>query len=124
MFTTHKTSNRTIYEKAQAEFPALNDEHFQMEVLLVNDNEEVMEGCISTPYFKRGGTWITPQKSCGGNLGTTRRWALEKGLCTFGVVEIGTVKDGEIIVLSNGAKGFQSGIVDLGDSSSDGMEQD
>lgn len=124
MFTTHKTSNRREYEKVLAEFPALNDDDLQMEVLLVNDDEEVMEGCISTPYFKRGVDWITPQESCGGNLGTTRRWALEKGLCKFGVVEIGSVQDGELIVLSNGAKGFQSGIVELEESSSDEIEQE
>ena len=70
-----------------------------------------MEGCITTPYFKRGLDWITPQASCGGNLGTTRRWAVERGLCKCEVVQIGSVKDGEMIVLSNGARGFQSGFV-------------
>ena len=124
MFTTHKTSNREEYEKALAEAPALDDDHLQVEVLLVNRDEEVMEGCISTPYFKRGVNWITPQESCGGNLGTTRRWAVEKGLCQLGVVEIGSVKDGEIIVLSNGVKGFQAGIVDLEESSLDESSSD
>ena len=71
-----------------------------------------MEGCISTPYFMRDNKWITPQASCGGNIGTTRRWAVEQGLCKLGVVKLDSVKRGEIIVLSNGAIGFQAGIVD------------
>lgn len=75
-----------------------------------------MEGCIFTPYFKRGVNWITPQEICGGNRGTTRRWAVERGLCKVGVVKVGSVKDGEIIVLSNGAKGFQSGTMKSGKS--------
>ena len=70
-----------------------------------------MEGCRFTPYFRRGDKWITPGWGCGGNLGTTRRWAMEKGLCEVGVVNAGSVKDDDIIVLSNGAKGFQAGIV-------------
>lgn len=70
-----------------------------------------MEGCRFTPYFRRGYKWITPAAENGGNLGTTRRWALEKGLCEEGVVKGGSVKYNEIIVLSNGAKGFQAGIV-------------
>lgn len=124
LFTTHKTSDRRVYEKALAEVPTLKAHPFYKEVLLVNDDDEVMEGCITTPYFKRGVDWITPQESCGGNLGTTRRWALEKGLCKFGVVEIDSVKDGEKIILSNGARGFQLGIVDLRNSSSDEVEQE
>lgn len=125
LFTRHKTSNRGEYIKALAMHPAqapgsvLKIAQLQTEVLIVNDSEEVevMEGCISTPYFMRDNKWITPQASCGGNLGTTRRWAVEKGLCKLGVVKLDSVKCGEIIVLSNGAKGFQAGIVDFPASS-------
>ena len=118
--TRHKTSYRLQYDKALALLPAhptdsvLNGVQLQAEVLIVNDfNEdwEIMEGCKFTPYFWRGNKWITPASRCGGNVGTTRRWALEKGLCEEGVVKGGSVKYNDIIVLSNGAKGFQSGIV-------------
>ena len=93
----------------------------QTEVLIVNDSkeEEFMEGCKFTPYFKRDNKWITPKASCGGNLGTTRRWAVENGLCELGVVKLSSVKRGEIIVLSNGVKGFQAGIVESRESSLD-----
>ena len=89
----------------------LNGTQLQSEVLIVNDRLEIMEGCKTTPYFRRGDKWITPAAECGGNLGTTRRWALESGLCEEAVVKGGSVKYNDIIVLSNGAKGFQSGVV-------------
>lgn len=99
---------------AQSPGPVLNNVELQTEVLIVNDSkeEEVMEGCKFTPYFKRDNKWITPKASCGGNLGTTRRWAVDNGLCELGVVKLSSVKCGEIIVLSNGVKGFQAGIVE------------
>lgn len=120
LFTRHKTSHRQQYEKALGLLPTLPADSFingvqlKTEVLIVNDvNDrwELMEGCRFTPYFQRGNKWITPATKCGGNLGTTRRWALEKGLCEEGVLHGGSVKYNEIIVLSNGARGFQSGIV-------------
>ena len=118
LFTRHKTSNRRVYDKAleippkdppDATLP--NGVQLQIEVLIVNKRREIMEGCRFTPYFRLGDKWITPAAECGGNLGTTRRWALEKGLCEEGVVKRGSVKYNDVIVLSNGAKGFQAGIV-------------
>ena len=117
LFTRYKTSNRRYYDHALAFTPArpadlvLNGVQLQLEVLIVNDRWEIMEGCRFTPYFWRENKWITPAAGCGGNLGTTRRWALEKGLCEEGVVTGSSVKCDEIIVLSNGVKGFQAGIV-------------
>lgn len=119
-FTRHKTTIRHEYNNALALLPAhLPDDlhhgiQLQPEVLIVNNRDEhgeVMEGCRFTPYFWRDNKWITPAAECGGNLGTTRRWALDKGLCEEGVIKGGSVKVDEIIVLSNGVKGFQSGIV-------------
>lgn len=120
LFTSHKTSNREVYNKAlamvRAQPPRLvvKNVQLQTEVLIINDSEkgEIMEACTFTPYFVRNNKWITPKASCGGNLGTTRRWAVENGLCEVGVVEIDSVRYGEIIVLSNGARGFQSGVVE------------
>lgn len=131
LFTMHKTSNREVYEEALEAAPARlsgpvhNKDQLMTEVLIVNNSkgEEIMEGCITTPYFMRDGEWITPKLSCGGNRGTTRRWALERGLCKPGVIELASVKCGEIIVLSNGVKGFQSGTVVFGMSLFDDTKQ-
>lgn len=78
----------------------------------MNLSEEIMEGSISTPYFQRGKNWVTPAARQGGNVGTTRRWAMEKGLCIEGVVERRSVKVGEVVWLSNGVRGWGWGIVE------------
>lgn len=55
------------------------------EVLVAATDGVVMEGSVTTPYFWRGGRWVTPSvgarfgdDGCGGQDGTTRRWALER----------------------------------------------
>ena len=83
------------------------------EILLVNQRGEVMEASFSTPYFLRGGSWITPAASCGGNIGTTRRWALEKRYCIEGIIDAKSLAHGEMIRLSNGARGFTAATIDL-----------
>lgn len=72
-----------------------------------------MEGTLTTPYFFREGRWITPAEGCGGNRGTTRRWALDAGLCEEGVLRRESVREGEVVWLSNGVRGFGWGIVEL-----------
>lgn len=87
--THFKTTKRAVYDgarrRAQIELPD------QKEVLIVNEtNGAVMEGSIATPYFWRGGRWVTPAVSKeystyqgnGGQDGTSRRWALERYVCS------------------------------------------
>ncbi|KAI1402920.1 aminotransferase [Hypoxylon fuscum] len=91
------------------------------EVLLINDDGHIMEGSISTPYFWRDGKWVTPpipaqfnaSQGSGGNDGTTRRWALERGLVTEQVVLADSLVDGEECWISNGLRGFIFGKVKL-----------
>ena len=71
-----------------------------------------MEGCITTAYFKRGGGWFTPASNSGGNLGTTRRWAIDTGKCKEGNVKKDSVQVGEKVILSNGVRGFGWGVVE------------
>lgn len=71
-----------------------------------------MEGSITTPYFARKGKWVTPPTAHGGNVGTTRRWALETGLCSEREVLRCDVKVGEVVWLSNGARGWGWGRVE------------
>lgn len=115
-FTAHKTTQRGLYDDIRAFLPpcssSTSDESLPAEILLANHAGEVMEGSITTPYFNRGGKWITPAAICGGNLGTTRRYALESGLCTEGTVMKTSVHVNEKVVLSNGVRGFGWGIVE------------
>ena len=74
-----------------------------------------MEGSITTPFFNRCGRWITPAESCGGNLGTTRRWALKQGLCEEGHIDKNSIQKaslGDIVLLSNGVRGFGWGRIE------------
>jgi 4-amino-4-deoxychorismate lyase len=112
LFTKHKTSRRKHYNNLRAKLPFKKDHTGFPEVLLFNCRNEIMEGSICTPYFLRGGHWITPHVSCGGNVGTTRRYALEHGLCKEGIVLKDSIRIGELVVLSNGVRGFGCGIVE------------
>jgi hypothetical protein len=85
-FTHFKTSRRDMYDRAR-ERAGIQDRTQPKEVLLVNaTNGVIMEASLTTPYFWRGGRWVTPPVSLifnmrdgsGGNNGTSRRWALER----------------------------------------------
>ena len=107
--TKHKTNLRSQYAKVMEDAPYVDPTIHKAEMLCVNIEQQVMEGCITTPYFWKNGTWITPRAECGGNLGTTRRWALEKGLAVKGIVMKEDLTIGQIIVVSNGVWGFGFG---------------
>ena len=118
IFTSHKTTKRAQYDEVRSLIPATSNRsneqrstHFA-EILLINHNGEIMEGSITTPYFQRAREWITPSAQCGGNLGTTRRYALEADLCTESIVMRESVQAGERVVLSNGVRGFGWGYVE------------
>jgi hypothetical protein len=83
--THFKTTKRAVYdgarERAQISLPD------KKEVLIISEADgAVMEGSTTTPYFWRGGRWVTPAVSkeysredgSGGQSGTSRRWALER----------------------------------------------
>ena len=118
LFTKHKTTSRAQYDDARSQVTPLikqsegKSTSLPIEVLLCNNAGVIMEGSITTPYFNRDGYWITPSAECGGNLGTTRQYALDNGLCREGIVERSTVKVGEMVVLSNGVRGFGWGIIE------------
>ncbi|MCJ1273898.1 hypothetical protein MMC21_001691 [Puttea exsequens] len=114
-FTVHKTSQRVAYDKVRALLPtdasSPEVEVLLAEILLVNVESEVMEGSITTPYFLRDGRWVTPASRCGGNLGTTRRFALEQALAQEAVITKSSLKLGEEVILSNGVRGFGWGVI-------------
>jgi 4-amino-4-deoxychorismate lyase len=85
------------------------------EVLLHNPSGEITEGSTTTPYFYRGGKWVTPPVHAehGGQRGTTRRWAIRNGLCEEGTVRVESVENGEGVWVSNGVRGFRWGKIVL-----------
>ncbi|KAJ5334699.1 hypothetical protein N7452_007102 [Penicillium brevicompactum] len=111
-FTTHKTTARDEYASARLR-AGINSPTETSEVLVVNPNDEIMEGSITTPYFLRGHMWVTPPLSSGGNAGTTRRYALSQGFCIEQKMTRQDLVDGESCWLSNGVRGFLRGQVVL-----------
>ena len=106
LFTSHKTSERTPYDRARGAADITHKSPTVAEVLLFNTHGEITECSISTPYFQRNGRWVTPSLTSGGNAGVTRRLALENGLCEEQTVFVESLCHQEIIWISNGVRGF------------------
>ncbi|KAK5164776.1 Aminodeoxychorismate lyase [Saxophila tyrrhenica] len=103
--TMYKTSDRKPYVRARIS-ASLTDVEQPREVLIYNSDGEVLDATKSTPYFFRGGKWLVPASASGGLQGTTRRWTLENGVASEGVVGKDSLAVGETIWLSNGVWGF------------------
>lgn len=114
LHTRHKTTHRSMYDEVRECIPPAARSPVSggtAEILLVNEEDAIMEGSITTPYFLRDGRWITPPENAGGNRGTTRRWALENGLCIEKTIAKSDLKTGEKLWLSNGVRGWGVGII-------------
>jgi branched-subunit amino acid aminotransferase/4-amino-4-deoxychorismate lyase len=118
-FTTHKTTARDDYTAARVR-AGITSPADTSEVLVVNPDGEIMEGSITTPYFRRPiagdatePVWVTPPLTSGGNAGTSRRYALTQGFCVEQLVTKADLVDGEECWLSNGVRGFMRGVVVL-----------
>lgn len=113
--TRYKTTDRSVYDKACSYLPKTEPGDFLSEILLLNQHDDVMEGSFTTAYFRQSGTWTTPPEISGGNIGVTRRWAIENGLCQEGLISLKSVQTGSYcqkVILSNGVRGFGWGILE------------
>ncbi|UNI16569.1 Aminodeoxychorismate lyase [Purpureocillium takamizusanense] len=114
LFTGHKTSVRDMYNAARARVGLVSYDE-PREILLWNENGEVTEGSITTVYLWREASGsgarrlVTPPLQCGPNAGSTRRYALSKGLCDEEAVKLEELKDGDEIWLSHASDGFFPG---------------
>ncbi|CAG8983173.1 hypothetical protein HYALB_00003999 [Hymenoscyphus albidus] len=112
-YTSYKTTARDMYDGARSRL-GIKEWTERREVLLLSTKDgEIMEGTLTTLFFWREGSWVTPAVSSGGQIGTTRRWALEKGLCKEGVLKVDSLLEGEECWISNGVRGFHAGVVKL-----------
>ncbi|KAH7148790.1 aminotransferase [Dactylonectria macrodidyma] len=112
-YTHYKTTKRAMYDSARQRANISPTD--PKELLVINkDDGSVMEGTVTTPYFWRDGRWVTPPVAAtfswddgsGGQDGTSRRWALLRGLATEQVVGADSLVDGEECWISNGVRGF------------------
>jgi len=113
--TILKTTYRPHYDASRARTLVVKENpELVEEVLLHNPAGQITEGSLTTPYFYRSGKWVTPpvhDEGHGGQRGTTRRWALEKGLCVEEAVNVDSIVNGEKVWISNGVRGFGWGYV-------------
>jgi len=111
-YTSLKTTRREMYEGARARVLPKGASPYH-EVLMYDTEGHMTEGSLTSVYFWRNGRWVTPpvEVGAGGQRGTTRRWALEKGFCVEEVVGKESVVMGEIVWASNGVRGFGYGKV-------------
>jgi 4-amino-4-deoxychorismate lyase len=78
-YTSYKTTNRDMYIGAR-ERVGIKNMAEKREVLIISEKDgEIMEGSLTSVFFWRDGKWTTPPVSSGGQVGTSRRWALDKG---------------------------------------------
>ncbi|RSL93415.1 hypothetical protein CEP52_013287 [Fusarium oligoseptatum] len=119
-YTHFKTTKRAMYDAA-SQRAGISPADLA-EVLIINqDDGSVMEGTRTTPYFWRDGRWVTPpisskfswDEGSGGQDGTSRRWALERGLAVEQAVNVKSLTDGEECWLSNGVRGFMFATISL-----------
>ncbi|CUS08862.1 unnamed protein product [Tuber aestivum] len=103
-FTRFKTTQRKMYNDARVR-GGIGASPGTREVLLWNADGEVTEGSVTNVYFQRGGRWVTPPLSSGGQAGTVRRYLLEKEMVVEEVVKLEEVVLGETVLLSNGIRG-------------------
>ncbi|EDR15200.1 uncharacterized protein LACBIDRAFT_243106 [Laccaria bicolor S238N-H82] len=111
LFTITKTTNRRIYDEARQRnhLPSLPS---PTDVLLYNPEQLITETTIFNVAFYRSSGWITPALSSGCLPGVMRRWLLEKGRIREdreGILTRSVVKEGELILLFNGAQGCRLG---------------
>lgn len=99
-FLYHKTTQRTVYERAAAAVPSGE------EALLVNERGELTEFCIGNLVVERGGRRYTPPVECGLLPGTLRAELLARGEIEERIMHIDDLNSADRIFLINSVRGY------------------
>lgn len=119
IFTSTKTTFRPHYDEARARSnipPLTSPQGPGFEVLLIDKDNHIMESSIYNVAFYRSGRWVTPNVKYGCLPGVFRRWLLGQGLIDEDrndTLVKEAVKDGEYVLLCNGAQGCRLGKISL-----------
>ncbi|KAG0689449.1 hypothetical protein C6P40_004985 [Pichia californica] len=114
-FTSFKTSIRDTYNNARLRFNIIPGDN--REVLLQDNNNNVLEGSISSVAFWRqlkdpfnkqlSFKWVTPNLASGCMDGVIRKHLLKSGLIVEGIIPVKELQDGEYVLLMNGLMGVK-----------------
>jgi para-aminobenzoate synthetase/4-amino-4-deoxychorismate lyase len=105
LFLYHKTTHRTVYEAAKADFPDCDD------VILWNERGEVTESCFGNVVIRTGDKRITPPIACGLLGGTFREHVLKSGEVEEGIISIDDLKAADEVFLVNSVRTWQKSII-------------
>ena len=98
-FLYHKTTNRSVYERAAAGKGGADD------VLLCNERGEVTESTVANLAILKDGEWLTPPVESGLLAGTLRGEFIDAGVLREGVVTPDDLSRAEEIHLLNSVRG-------------------
>lgn len=99
----HKTSRRSLYERARAEFTP----HEADEVLLLNERDEVCEGTITNVFVDNGsGTLLTPALACGLLPGILRAELIDSGKASEATLDLAALRSARAIFVGNSLRGL------------------
>jgi len=105
IFLFHKTTHRTVYKKATADFLECDD------VVLWNERGEVTESTIANIVVRKNGRLITPSVGCGLLAGTFRNHLLKTGEIEEGIVSISDLEAADKIFLVNSVRRWQRAVL-------------
>ncbi len=97
-FLRHKTSRRSVYERALEARPGAED------VLLWNERRELTETCTANLVLEIGGRKLTPPVSSGLLAGTFRCHLLERGEIEEQVLPVGSLQRATHMFLVNSVR--------------------
>ncbi|MBB6013638.1 4-amino-4-deoxychorismate lyase [Aquamicrobium lusatiense] len=99
----HKTTRRTLYESARAEYPLSEVD----EVLLMNEHDEVCEGTITSLFADFGeGVLVTPRLRCGLLAGVLRGALIDQGRAVEGVIPASSLPSASALYVGNALRGL------------------
>ena len=98
VFLYHKTSRRTVYDRAHAEQPECDD------VILWNERGEITESCSANIVLDLDGELLTPPIECGVLGGTFRSELLAQGKIVERVITIETLRVAQRLWLINSVR--------------------
>jgi 4-amino-4-deoxychorismate lyase len=119
IFTRTKTTVRSQYDEARVRSgipPITSLQGPNFEVLLIDKDNHILETSIYNVAFRRSGRWLTPNAKYGCLPGVFRRFLLAEDLIDEDqndTIVVNDVKDGEYVILCNGAQGCRLGRISL-----------
>lgn len=103
-FLQHKTSKRTVYDRALAAHPEATD------VVLWNERGELTETCHANLVLELGGQKLTPRQDCGLLPGTFREFLLKQGEIAEAILPLEALKEADDVFLINSVRLWRRGV--------------